>query len=123
MTRTRLIVGASLIGLAVLTVALFVDSLRPVYTPGIDSFQRTADPRKIVVTVTVGLGDEFADRQVREDDRSVTVTVHVRQLVANKVALGVPVPVVVTLKEPLADRTVRDPRGNAVRDAGSYRAP
>lgn len=124
MSRTRLLVIATIAGLVVLTVALVYESLTNVYAASIDSFQRTADSRKIVLNVTVGLGDEFSDRDVREDATSVTVTVHVHEVYTNKVAIGIPLPVVVTLHDPLGDRTVRDgAHGSPIRDAGTYHEP
>ena len=56
MERQRFIVAAGVIGLIVLTVVLFFTTLATLRTAAIDSFQRTGDPRKIVVNVTIGLG-------------------------------------------------------------------
>jgi hypothetical protein len=123
MTRQQFIVAAAVVGLAVLTVALFLSSLASVQSVRVDSFQRTADPRKIVLNVTIGLGDEFAERSVDEDELTVTVTVRVRQASGPRDLLGVAVPVVVTLREPLKARRVLDFDGAPVRDLGQYLVP
>ena len=123
MTRERFAVGVAVIGLIVLTVALFLTSLASVDTVRIDSFQRSADPQKIIVNVTIGLGDEIAERTVKEDARSVTGTVRTRRMLGPKVSLGIPIPVVVSLKQPLEGRVVLDYDGRPVRDLGIYFAP
>jgi hypothetical protein len=121
--RQRFIIGAGVIGLAVLTVALFLSTLASVNTASIASFQRTGDPRKIVVNVVIGLGVEVAERSVREDAKTVTVTVGVRQSPGTYPAIAFLVPVLVSLKDPLGDRAVLDPGGQTVRDVGDYRPP
>lgn len=124
MNRQRFIVAAGVVGLVVLTVVLFLSSLSGQRTASIDSFQRTGDPRKIVVNITIGLGTEIAERSVREDAKAVTVTVGVRQSPGAYPAIALWVPVVVSLKDPLGDRAVLDPAGQTVRDAGDiYRPP
>jgi len=123
MTRQRFIVAAGVIGLVVLTVVLFLSTLATVRTATIDSFQQTGDPRKIVVNVTIGLGTEVAERSVRENDKTVTVTVSVRQNPGSYPALALWVPVLVSLKEPLGDRSVLDSAGRAVRDVGGVYMP
>ena len=123
MTGQRFVVGAAVVGLIVLTVVLFFTSLASVDTVHIDSFQRSADRQKIIVNVTIGLGDEIAERSVREDARSVTVTVRTRRTLGSKPALGIPIPVIVSLKQPLQDRAVLDYDGGQVRDLGIYFAP
>ena len=123
MTRERFVVGAAVVGLIVLTVALFLTSFGSVDTVRIDSFQRSADRQKIIVNVTVGVGDEIAERSVKEDARSVIVTVRTRRMLGPKVSLGIPIPVVVSLKQPLEGRAVLDYDGRPVRDLGIYFAP
>ena len=123
MTRQRFIVAAGVIGLVVLTVVLIFSSLASTRAVRIDSFQRSADPNKVIVTVTIGLGDELAERSVDEDDRTVKVTVRVREPTGPRDLLGIPVPVVVSLKRPLEGRVVLDHDGNQVRDLGMYSAP
>ena len=75
MTGQRFVVAASVIGLIVLTVVLFLTSVATVHTARINSFQRTGDPRKIVVNVIIGFGVDIAERTVREGPQSVSVTV------------------------------------------------
>jgi hypothetical protein len=123
MTRERFVVAAGVVGLIVLTVVLFLGSLANTRTVRIDSFQRSADPNKVIVNVTIGLGDELAERSVDEDERSVRVTVRVKQPAGPRELLGIPVPVVVSLKRPLEGRTVLDYEGKAVRDLGLYVGP
>jgi hypothetical protein len=123
MTRTRIIVGASLVGLAVLSFLIGSSILSAGRIVTIDGFQRTGDPMKIVVVVTIGLLDDFAERTVSEDASSVKVIVRVRTRQGSSVALGVPVPVNLSLREPLGSRTVIDGSGRAVRDLGTYRTP
>lgn len=123
MTRQRFIVAAAVAGLAVLTVLLFLSTLGSVRTASIQSFQRTGDASKIVVTVMIGLGTEIAERDVREDARTVIVTVRVRQSPGIYPSIGIIVPVVVSLKNALGDRTVLDGDGHAVLDLGQYEPP
>jgi hypothetical protein len=123
MTGQRFVVGAAVVGLIVLTVVLFFSSLATVHTARINSFQRTGDPRKIVVNVIIGFGVDVAERTVREGPQSVSVTVAVRQNPGVYPAVAFMVPVLVSLKDPLGDRTVLDPDGQAVRDAGDYSPP
>jgi hypothetical protein len=118
MTLQRFIVAAAVVGLAVLTIALLISSLTAVHNAPISTFQRTGDPRKIVVNVTIGLGTEIAERNVREDASTVTVAVGVRQMQGTYPAVAFEVPVLVSLKDPLGDRPVRDADGHAVRDLG-----
>jgi hypothetical protein len=122
-TSQRFIVGAGVVGLAVLTLLLFTASLAGLSTARLDSFQRSADTRKIIVNITIGVGDEVVERSASEDAQSVRVTVRVRQAPGPKVSLGVPVPLVIALKEPLGSRAVLDDQGHPVRDLGTYVAP
>lgn len=123
MTGQRFIVVAAVIGLAVLTGVLFVSSLASVRTVRIDSFQRTADPQKLVLNVVLGLGDELAERSVDEDAQKVRITVRVREPSGARDLLGIAVPVLVTLRTPLNGRAVLDHDGSPVRDLGQYSPP
>jgi len=122
-TRERFVVGAAVIGLIVLTLVLFLSSVATVHTARINSFQRTADPSKIVVNVIIGFGVDVAERTVREGPQSVSVTVAVRQNSGVYPAVAFIVPVLVSLKDPLGDRAVLDQDGQPVRDAGDYSPP
>lgn len=88
-----------------------------------DGFQRTADPRQIVVIVTTGVGDEVTDHSAREDASSVMVTVRVREPSGSRIALGVPIPVPIALRQPLGERAVLDDSGRPMPDLGPYRTP
>ncbi len=122
--RQRVVVAAGVLGLAVLTLSLVLVSLASVHTTRIDSFQRTGDPRKLVLNLALGLGDEIAERTVREDDRSVTITVRIRRTYETAPSLGVFVPIVATLRDPLGERAVRDADGSVVRELDEiYRPP
>jgi hypothetical protein len=122
-TGQRFIVAAGVIGLVVLTVMLFLGTITSMRAVRIDSFQRSADPTKVIVHVTIGLGDELAERSVNEDERTIKITVRVKQPTGPRELLGIPVPVVVSLKRPLEDRVVLDHEGNQVRDLGMYYVP
>jgi|SRR6267142_2624724 len=124
MTGQRFVIAAAVVGLIVLTVVLFVSSLATVNPAHIVGYQRTGDPRKIVVTITTGLGTEIAERTVSEDARTVTVTVALRQNPGTYPAFAFALPVVVSLKDPLGDRVVRDQAGQTVAEVGdTYRPP
>ena len=123
MTRQRFIVAAAVAGLVVLTLVLFLSSLATVNTARIASVQRTGDTRKIVVNVIIGLGVDIAERSVREDAKTVVVTVAVRQNPGVYPLIAFMVPVLVSLKDPLGERAVLDSTGQTVRDVGDYRPP
>jgi len=123
MTGQRFVVAAALIGLAILTVVLVLSSFATIHSAQIISFQRTGDARKIVVNIVTGLGTEIAERTVREDAQTVTVTVNMRQSPGTYPAIAFYLPVVVSLKDALGDRRVLDASGNSVRDLGNYIAP
>jgi len=115
--------AAIAIAVAALATVVAVSALAPIETARVESFQRSADPRTIVVNVLVGLGDEIVAHSAREDSRTVTVTVRHRVNTRVRLLLGVLLPVAVTLREPLGDRTVLDPSGLPVRDLGDYQGP
>jgi len=123
MTGQRFAVAAALVGMALLTVVLVLSSLATIHSAQIISFQRTGDARKIVVNIVTGLGTEIAERTVREDAQTVTVTVNMRQSPGTYPAIAFYLPVVVSLKDALGDRRVLDASGNGVRDLGNYIAP
>jgi hypothetical protein len=123
MTSQRFVVAAAFVGMALLTVVLVLSSLATIHSAQIISFQRTGDARKIVVNIVTGLGTEIAERTVREDAQTVTVTVNMRQNPGTYPAIAFYLPVVVSLKDVLGDRRVLDANGNVVRDLGIYIAP
>ena len=123
MTGQRFVVAAALVGMALLTVVLVLSSLATIHSAQIISFQRTGDARKIVVNIVTGLGTEIAERSVREDAQTVTVTVNMRQSPGTYPAIAFYLPVVVSLKDVLGDRRVLDASGKDVRDLGMYIVP
>jgi hypothetical protein len=123
MTRTRVVVGAVIAGLAVLTVFLFVESLNVPGTAQIVGYQHTADPRRIVVIVALGRLDDIAERQIQEDPTTVRVTVRKRTSSGAALADLIFFPVTLTLRDALRDRTVLDDKGAAVPDRGTYAPP
>lgn len=123
MTRQRFIVAAGVIGLVVLTVVLFLGSLANVRTVRIESFQHLADPQKLIVNVVIGLDDEIVERSVDEEARTVKITVRVRHPTGPRLLLGIAVPILVSLREPLAERAVLDHDRSPVRDLGQYFGP
>ena len=120
MTRTGIIVAASLAGLAVLSFLIGSSILNSGRIATLEGFQRTADPSKIVAVVTIGLLDDFAERTVIEDSTSVKITVRVRTRSGSSPALGVSVPVTLSLREPLGTRSVVDNAGRVLPDLGMY---
>jgi len=123
MTRSRLIVGAVVAGLAVLTVWLYLESLNPTGTAQIVGYQRTGDPAKIVIIVAVGRLDNIAERQVDETDSSVRVTVRKRTLSGTAPGALAFVPITVGLRQGLGDRVVLNETGTRVPDRGTYELP
>jgi hypothetical protein len=123
MTRTRVIGAATVAGLAVLTVWLFMTSLNATGVATIVGYQHTGDPRKIVVIVALGQLDDIAERQVQEDATTVRVTVRKRSSAGTAPANLIFLPVTVALRDPLRDRTVLDAKGVPVRDRGTYELP
>lgn len=129
--QTRWLVTGAVAGLVVgvATVALLIPRLATVpglVGPGapIDSFQRTYDPRQIVVVAVIGNGDEVIGSSVRETSEAVTVIVNVKSPCCGpRTAEGYLVPVTVHLRDPLGDRIILDPQGRQARDMGEYRAP
>jgi hypothetical protein len=116
-------VGAAVVGLAVLTVWLFIESLNVAQPATIVGYQRTGDPRKIVIVVAIGRLDEIAERQIQEDASTVRVTVHKRSSSGTAPSDLIFLPVTVTLREPLRERAVLDDKGQAVRERGTYELP
>ena len=123
MTPARVIVGAAVAGLVVLTVALAYVALTQTGVTKIVGFQRFGDDRGLVVIVQFGAGMELAERQVEETAGSVKVTVHVRRSSGTGPAYVIVVPVPVSLHTILGDRRVLDQDGAPVEDLGVYQKP
>ena len=122
MNRGSVIAVAAGIGLVVLSVGLDVFAVGQEATAQITGYQRTADPRRIVVIVNVFPATDILEREAKEDGTTVRVTVRVRNP-SSSPALGVPLPVVVSLQQPIGDRRVLDQNGAPVPDLGTYRSP
>jgi len=97
-----------------------LDQSRPVTIGG---YQRTADPRQIVVTAMVGLSYDITEHTAQENASSVTVRVRARVPGGTWPAIGIFIPVAITLRQDLGDRVVLDESGSALRDLGQYRPP
>jgi len=121
--RTQVIVGATVAGLVVLTLFLFLDSLNFAGTAQIVGYQRTADPRRIVVIVALARLDDVAERQIQEDASTVRITVRKRTTSGTAQADLILFPVTLTLREALRDRAVLDDKGAPIPDRGVYEAP
>lgn len=120
--RQILIASAVTIAAALLLIAV----LRPrEYDAQPESYWETGDSLQIVTVITVGIGDEVVGRNLLEDARTVRISVRVRENFSNKPSLGVRIPVAITLKQHLLDRTVEDSTGRVVRKiaAPGYGAP
>jgi hypothetical protein len=76
----------------------------------VQSYARTGDERKIVACVISGRGEELLGSSAREDQDTVTVTVRLRQPPSWYFhdLVGISLPVVITLHDPLGSRAVID---------------
>jgi hypothetical protein len=122
-TRARVVGAAVFAGLAVLTVFLFFESVNATGTAQIVGYQRTSDASRIVIIVALGRLDDIAEREVEEDARSVRVTVRKHSRAGTAPADLQFFPITVSLRGPLADRTVLAQGGSPVRDLGTYQVP
>jgi hypothetical protein len=122
-SRRQILIASAL----VLTAAvLLILVLRPrEYDAQPESYWKTGDSLQIVVVIIVGIGDEVVGRNLTEDARTVRISLHVRENSSSKPALGVLIPVAITLKQPLRDRIVQGSTGNVVREIAppGYGAP
>ena len=91
------------------------------YDAGIDGFRRTGDPKTILVDTVIGGGDVIVGYAARETPSSVLLAVRARNTNSGWSDLvGHWMPVVVSLREPLGERTVIDARsGYRLRDASA----
>lgn len=87
------------------------------------SYQLTTDPRQVVANVTVGLSYEITEHSAREDPTTVTLIVRAHRPGGSWPAIGILVPVPITLKNDLGGRAVVDSVGSVVPQRGTYRAP
>ena len=89
------------------------------YDARIDSYRRVSDDLHIVVFVGIGYGDPIAGYDIQEDAQTVTVTVHAQNRdfgpgTFKNLALYLGIPVTVTLRDLLGNRTVRTAAGSAI---------
>lgn len=122
------LIGAAIGGLIVGAVATFAAtgawrSALLSDTAPVQSFQRTGDPRQIVVVVMVGLGDRIVESTARETDTTVTPIVRVSSPPGIRPAIGILVTMTITLRDALGSRNVLDGSGKPVLDLGTYRPP
>jgi hypothetical protein len=103
--------------------AFAVSSAESTVNIPVGSYQLTGDPRQLVATVMVGLSYEITEHSAREDATTVTLTVRARRPGGSWPAVGVFVPVPITLRSDLGDRTVVDGFGSVVPQHGTYRTP
>lgn len=89
----------------------------------VNGYQVTGDPRQVVANVTVGLSYEITEHSVREDGTTVTLIVRARRPGGSWPAIGILVPVPITLRSDLGERTVVNSSGSSVPQHGMYRAP
>jgi hypothetical protein len=122
-TRSRLVLGAVIVGLAVLTVWLYVESMNATGTAQIVGYQRTGDPAKIVIIVAVGRLDDIGERKIEESASSVRVTVRKRSNPGTAPASLAFAPITVGLREGLGERAVLNETGTPVPDRGTYELP
>ena len=102
--RWLLVAAALVVGVGAALAA--EGGLAPTRSAPLETFQRTGDPRKIVVHVVVGLDDELAGSSTVEDARTVAVTVRVRPPAGRlfgppvfRSLVGISLPVVVGLRD------------------------
>jgi hypothetical protein len=119
--RVRLLLALGLVAIVITSLFLVLRDANVRTLEHLDGYQRTGDTRKIVVSATIGIAVDVIEASAHEDAASVTVRVRVRPRPGTYPSIGVWVPVVVELRDPLGERTVLDPSHDAVRDLGMYR--
>lgn len=118
--RDGLLIGASGVLLLAAVLSLFGAMPSAADRDGpVDEFQRTGDERKLVACVLSERGEDILGSSARETVDAVFVTVRLRRPPSwyfHDLA-GIPLPVVVTLHDPLGGRAVIDVRtGRVVRE-------
>jgi hypothetical protein len=120
--RARLLAAAALILVAVAVVVAMAGAASTVDIP-VGSYQLTGDPRELVANVMVGLSYEITEHSAREDPTTVTLTVRARVPGGTWQSIGIFIPVPITLRSDLGERTVVDSFGTVVPQHGTYRPP
>lgn len=93
----------------------------------VETYRRSGDERKVVACVVSGVGDQVLGSSARESATTVAVTVRLRSPVSwyPRTLLGISLPVIVALREPLGSRLVVDestgrPARETANPAGPY---
>jgi hypothetical protein len=120
--RARLLAAAALFLVAVAVVVAMAGAASTVDIP-VGSYQLTGDPREFVANVMVGLSYEITEHSAREDPTTVTLTVRARVPGGTWPSIGIFIPVPITLRSDLGERTVVDSFGTVVPQHGTYRPP
>jgi hypothetical protein len=120
--RARVLAAAALFLVAVAVVVAMAGAAATVDIP-VGSYQLTGDPRQLVANVMVGLSYEITEHSAREDPTTVTLTVRARVPGGTWPSIGIFIPVPITLRNDLADRTVIDSLGSVVPQHGTYHGP
>ena len=120
---TRIITAAAIVGLIAITIFLAYEGINSSGSAQIVGYEQTGDPRRIVIVVALGRLEDIAEREIKEDSRSVTVSVHTRSQRGTAPADLTLFPVTVSLQSGLGTRTVLDRNGTAVRYLGVFQLP
>jgi hypothetical protein len=120
--RAQLLLAAALFLVAGVAAFVVSGAASTVDIP-VGSYQLTGDPRQLVATVMVGLSYEITEHSAREDPTTVTLTVRARHPGGSWPAIGIFVPVPITLSSDLGGRAVVDSFGSVVPQHGTYRPP
>ena len=120
---TRIITLAAVLGLIAITVFLAYEGLNSAGSAQIVGYQQTGDPRRIVIVVALARLEDLAEREIKEDARSVIVDVHTRSQRGTAPSDLTFFPVTVSLQSALGTRTVIDRTGRAVPFLGTYQLP
>lgn len=92
----------------------------------VESFQQTGDPSRVIANALTGFGDEIVGSSAAESATTVKITVRAKAPIGRgyRPAIGIIVPVIVMLREPIGSRAVLDASSGAtLRDLGMYQTP
>jgi hypothetical protein len=120
--RAQILLAAALFLVAGAAVFVAAGASSTVDIP-VGSYQLTGDPRQVVANVMVGLSYEITEHSAHEDPTTVTLTVRARVPGGSWPSIGIFIPVPITLRNDLGERTVVDSFGNVVPQHGTYRVP
>lgn len=120
MSTRRWVVGIGAVIVGILVV-LWLASYPDTYTPPPAGYEMSDDDREVTVGFCGATSDTIEASTFGEDDRSVVVGVRLR-VHPDQFSYGIAHKVTFVLRTPIADRVVRDARGNAV-PRGPYVCP